>query len=91
VTTQAWGILLTIAALVAIVLQFRRWRAGRVTTLQLVAGFVARLGFVLLGVIYSTGLAQRWTRAPLYGLGIVGIGIVLNLTAGVIESVRAGR
>lgn len=90
-TTATWGIILLAAALVAIGLQVRRWRAAQITTLQFGAGLIARVGFLVLGILYASGLVYRWPRAPLYGLGIVGIGIVLNLTAGVIENIRRAR
>jgi uncharacterized protein with PQ loop repeat len=90
-TTSTWGIILVVAALVAIGLQVRRWRAGRVTTMLFAAGMIARAGFLFLGIIYAADLVYRWRRAPLIGLGIVGIGIALNLVAGIIENVRRSR
>ena len=90
-THTTWGIILLVAALVAIGLQVRRWRARRMTTLQFAAGLIARGGFLILGILYAFGLVYRWPRAPLIGLGIVGAGIVLNLTAGIIENVRRAR
>lgn len=90
-TTAAWGIVLTAAALVAIGLQVRRLRSARITTLQFAAGMIARGGFLILGILYASGLVYRWPRAPLIGLGIVGIGIVLNLVAGIIENIRRTR
>lgn len=86
-----WGIILSIAALVAIALQVRRLRSHQVTVLQFAAGMVARTGFLLLGIVYATELIYRWPRAPLIGLGIVGAGIILNLTAGIIENIRRAR
>lgn len=90
-TTATWGIILLVAALVAIALQVRRWRAAHITTMQFAAGLVARAGFLFLGILYASGLVYRWPRAPLLGLGIVGLGIVLNLTAGIIENLRRAR
>ena len=90
-TTSTWGLVLLLAALVAIGLQVRRWRTRRMTTLQFAAGLIARVGFLCLGILYATGLVYRWPRAPLIGLGIVGAGIVLNLTAGVIDNIRRAR
>jgi hypothetical protein len=87
----AWGVILSIAALVAIALQIRRLRSQRITILQLAAGMFARVGFLFLGILYATGLVYRWPRAPLIGLGIVGAGIILNLTAGVIDNIRRAR
>ena len=86
-----WGGVLAVAAAVAIVLQVRSWRAGRMSTLQLAAGLIARVGFLFLGVMYAARLTEGWQRAPFIGLGIVGVGIVLNLTAGVIENIRRAR
>lgn len=90
-TTAAWGMILAVAALVAIGLQVRRWRAARITTLQFAAGMVARAGFLVLGILYASDLVYRWPRAPLLGLGIVGAGIVLNIAAGIIENIRHAR
>lgn len=90
-TTATWGIILTIASLVAIGWQVGRWRAHHVTTMQFAAGMIARAGFLFLGVIYAADLIYRWRRAPLIGLGIVGVGIILNLSAGIIENVRRAR
>lgn len=90
-TTATWGIVLTVAALVAIGLHVRRLRAARITMLQFAAGMVARGGFLILGILYASDLIYRWPRAPLIGLGIVGIGIVLNLLAGIIENIRRTR
>jgi hypothetical protein len=87
-TTAAWGIILIIAAVVAMALQLRRWRTRQITAMLFAAGMIARAGFLFLGVIYAADLIYRWRRAPLVGLGIVGLGIVLNLTAGIIESIR---
>lgn len=86
-----WGGILALAAVVAIALQIRSWRAHRMTGLQFAAGLVARGGFLFLGLIYATRLADGWRRAPLIGLWIVGVGIVLNLTAGIIENIRRSR
>jgi hypothetical protein len=86
-----WGFILSIAALVAIALQVRRLRSHQITVLQFAAGMIARAGFLLLGLLYATELVYRWPRAPLIGLGIVGAGIVLNLTAGIIENIRRAR
>jgi hypothetical protein len=91
VTTATWGIVLTVAALVAIGLQVRRLRSARITTLQFAAGMIARGGFLMLGILYASGLVYRWPRAPLIGLGIVGIGIVLNLVAGIFDNIRRTR
>jgi uncharacterized protein with PQ loop repeat len=90
-TTRTWGIILVIAALVAIGLQIRRWRARQVTTMPFAAGMIARAGFLFLGIIYAADLVYRWRRAPLIGLGIVAIGIMLNLTAGIVENIRRSR
>ncbi|HEX2167313.1 MAG TPA: hypothetical protein VHG09_08810 [Longimicrobiales bacterium] len=90
-TTVTWGIILLIAALIAIGLQVRRWRAAHISTLQFGAGMIARAGFLFLGILYASGLVYRWPRAPLYGLGVVGFGILLNLTAGVIDNIRRAR
>lgn len=90
-TTAAWGIVLVVVALVTIVLQARRWRRGRIDGLQLAAGMVARAGFLFLGIIYAAGLVYRWPRAPLYGLVVVGIGIVLNLLAGILANISRTR
>lgn len=90
-STATWGLVLITAALVAIALQFQRLRTHRITGLQFAAGMIARAGFLLLGILYATELVYRWPRAPLVGLGIVGVGIVLNLTAGVIENIRRAR
>jgi hypothetical protein len=89
--TATWGVILIIAALVASGLQVRRLRSHQITGLQFVAGMIARAGFLFLGILYATDLVYRWPRAPLIGLGIVGIGIILNLTAGVIENIRRAR
>jgi Kef-type K+ transport system membrane component KefB len=90
-TTAMWGVVLIIAALIAAGLQFRRWQQARITALQLAVGMVARGGFLFLGIIYATGLIYRWPRAPLIGLGIVGIGIVLNLVTGILDNIRRSR
>lgn len=90
-TTTHWGIVLVAVALLTIGLQVRRWRLRQITALQFAAGLVARVGFLVLGLIYVTGYVYDQPRAPLYGLGVVGAGIVLNLTAGVIENVRRAR
>lgn len=90
-STATWGIILTVAALVAIGFQIHRLRTAQITTLQFAAGMVARGGFLLLGILYASDLVYRWPRAPLIGLGIVGLGIVLNLVAGIIETVRGTR
>lgn len=86
-----WGLVLIAAALVAIGLQFRRWRQARITTVQFAVGFVARAGFLFLGIIYVSDLIYRWPRAPLIGLGIVGVGIALNLVVGIADNVRRAR
>lgn len=90
-TTAAWGVVLTVAALVAIGYQVHRLRTARITTLQFAAGMVARGGFLLLGILYATDLVYRWPRSPIIGLGVVGAGIVLNLIAGIIENFRLTR
>ncbi|HSJ29879.1 MAG TPA: hypothetical protein VK933_00500 [Longimicrobiales bacterium] len=90
-THAAWGIVLLVAALIAIGLQVRRWRARRITTLQFAAGLIARGGFLVLGILYAFRLVYRWPRAPLVGLAIVGAGIVLNLAAGIIDNIRRAR
>lgn len=86
-----WGGILILAALVASALQIRRWRTRRIGTLQLAAGLVARAGFLFLGIIYAAELTDRWRRAPLVGLGIVGVGIVLNLAAGIFDNIGRSR
>jgi uncharacterized protein with PQ loop repeat len=91
VTTATWGIVLTVAALIAIGLQVRRLRAAQITTPQFAAGMVARGGFLILGILYASDLVYRWPRAPLIGLGIVGLGILLNLVVGIIENIRHTR
>jgi hypothetical protein len=91
VTTAAWGAILLAAALAAVAFHAWRWRRGRMTTLQFGAGLVARVGFILLGVLYAFDLEYRWPRAPLYGRGVVGVGILLNLTANTIERIRYAR
>ncbi|HEX6307404.1 MAG TPA: hypothetical protein VFZ69_04395 [Longimicrobiales bacterium] len=88
---STWGIVLVAAALIAVGLHVRRWRLGRITGLQFWAGMIARLGFVVLGLMYATGYVDRSRRAPIWGLAIVGIGIVLNLLAGILAGVRHGR
>ncbi|HEX6133366.1 MAG TPA: hypothetical protein VFZ24_05370 [Longimicrobiales bacterium] len=90
-TTSVWGIILTVAALIAVVLHTRRWRAQRVTALQFGAGMVARAGFVLLGLMYALHYVERWPRAPVVGLAIVGVGIVLNLLAGILAGIQRSR
>lgn len=90
-STATWGLILIIAALVAIAFQVQRLRTHQITGLQFAAGMIARGGFLLLGILYATDLVYRWPRAPLIGLGIVGVGILLNLTAGVIENIRRAR
>lgn len=90
-TTATWGIILVGAALLAMGLQVRRRRAARITTMQFAAGMVARAGFLILGILYASDLVYRWPRAPLLGLAIVGVGIVLNLTAAIIENIRHAR
>ena len=90
-STSTWGIVLLLAALVAIGLQVRRWRARRLSTPQFAAGLIARAGFLFLGILYASGLVYRWPRAPLIGLGVVGAGIVLNLVTGIIDNVRRAR
>lgn len=87
----AWGVILSSAALVAIALQIRRLRSRQITILQFAGGMIARVGFLFLGILYAAGLVYRWPRAPLIGLGMVGAGIILNLTAGVIENIRRAR
>lgn len=91
VTAELWGGVLTAAAVIALFLHTRRWRRGQVTSLQYGAGLIARAGFLVLGLLYATGLVYRWSRAPVYGLGVVGAGIVLHLTAGVIDNIRRAR
>jgi Kef-type K+ transport system membrane component KefB len=91
VTPVAWGVVLCVAALIAMGLQLRRWRARRITTMQFAAGMIARAGFLFLGITYAAELVYRWRRAPLIGLGIVALGIILNLIAGIIENIRRAR
>ena len=88
---EIWGLILSVVALVTIGLQIRRYRARRITTLQMVAGMVARIGFLFLGVVYVTELIDRNRRLPLIGLAIVGVGIALNLAAGIAENIRRAR
>lgn len=90
-TPPMWGLVLIAAALVAIGLQFRRWRQARATTVQFAVGLVARAGFLFLGIIYASDLIYRWPRAPLVGLGIVGLGIALNLVVGIADNIRRAR
>lgn len=90
-STAAWGVILIVAALIAIGLQVRRLRSARITNLQFAAGLVARLGFLFLGILYASGLVYRWPKAPLLGLGVVGGGIVLNLIAGIFDNIRRAR
>jgi hypothetical protein len=86
-----WGALLIAVALVTLFLQFRRFQRGQATLLQLGAGTIARLGFLFLGIIYVTGYVEQNRRAPLIGLGIVGVGIALNLVAGIMDNIRRAR
>jgi putative effector of murein hydrolase LrgA (UPF0299 family) len=86
-----WGLLLIGMALVTMGLQIRRYRARRITRTQLFAGMIARLGFLFLGIVYVTELIDRNRRLPLIGLAIVGLGIALNLVAGILENVRRAR
>jgi hypothetical protein len=88
---EMWGLVLIAVAVVTIVLQVRRYRAHRITTLQLLAGMVARAGFLFLGIVYVTELVVAHRRLPLVGLFIVGVGIALNLVAGIIANVRRAR
>lgn len=88
---EVWGLILVVVALVTIGLQIRRYRARRITTPQMLAGMVARFGFLFLGIVYVTELIERNRRLPLIGLAIVGLGIALNLVAGIVENVRRAR
>lgn len=88
---EIWGLVLIIVTLVTVFLLIRRFRAGRITTLHLVAGLIARAGFLLLGIVYVTEIIDRNRRAPIYGLAVVGAGIALNLLANVIENIRRAR
>lgn len=85
-----WGMVLIVAAVLSLGLQAMHWRRGRISTAQAVTAMLARSGFLVLGVIYVTGLVERWPRAPFIGLAIVGIGILLHLTANVVHNVRRG-
>lgn len=88
---STWGIILIVAALVAIGLHFRRWRTQRITNLAFAAGLIARAGFVALGIMYAFAFVDRYPRAPVYGLAVVGVGIILNLLAGIIDNIRRSR
>jgi hypothetical protein len=85
---ELWGWLLIVAALGAVSLQLLHWRRGRISAARALTGVLARTGFLLLGIIYVTDLIVRYPRAPLYGLSVVGVGILLHLLAGVVERHR---
>lgn len=85
---ETWGWLLIAAALISLSLQVMHWRRGRIGAAQAATAVLARSGFLLLGVIYVAGLVERWPRAPLLGLAIVGVGIFLHLTVNVIRNIR---
>ncbi|MEX1184480.1 MAG: hypothetical protein WEF86_14810 [Gemmatimonadota bacterium] len=88
--SEAWGAVLIAAALLSLGLQVMHLRRGRITAMQAGTGMIARGGFLLLGVIYVTGLVERWPGAPLFGLAVVGIGIFLHLAAGILQNLRSG-
>lgn len=87
---ETWGWLLIAAALISLTLQVMHWRRGRISAAQAGTAVLARSGFLLLGVIYVFGLVERWPRAPLLGLVVVGTGIFLHLTVNVIHNLRRG-
>ena len=85
---EVWGAILIVAALVALALQYHHWRRGRLSTAQMLAGGVARLAFLFLGIVYATDLIDRWPRLPIAGLFFVGIGIFLNMAVNVLTRLR---
>jgi hypothetical protein len=85
---EVWGAILIVAALVALAIQYHHWRRGRLSTLQMLAGGVARLAFLFLGIVYATSLIDRWPKLPLAGLFVAGIGIFLNMAVNVFTLLR---
>jgi hypothetical protein len=87
-TYRALSLVLIVAAILSIALQYRHYRRGVYTKRRAIAGIIARSGFLVLGVIYATGLVQRWPRAPFVGLGIAVLGVVLHLVNNIVENAR---
>lgn len=88
---QLWGGMLIAVAVLTIGLQVRRLRQGRITRMQMLAGLIARLGFIFLGLVYVTGIVDTHRRIPIVGLALVGCGVALNLVAGIVENIRRSR
>jgi hypothetical protein len=79
---QFWAILLIVAAAVSLGFAVRRIRRGAVRGLGAAGAIVFRLGLIVVGVVYATGLVYRSRAALLAGFGIAAVGAVLNLIGG---------
>ena len=83
---RALALLLIAVAVGSIALQYRHYRRGVISARRAITASIARFGFVVLGITYATGLAERSTRTPLIGLAIVGAGIFLHLGNNILEN-----
>lgn len=86
-----WSWLLVVVAAASVGWQVAQWRRGRLPGIRLATGLISRAGFILLGLVYATGAMVTWRQGPVIGLGIVGIGIFLNLSLNVVENFRRAR
>ena len=82
------SVILILGALLSIGLQYRHYRRGVFSRRRAITGSIARFGFLVLGVMYLTGLAQRSRYAPFVGIGIVVLGVILHLGNNIIENAQ---
>jgi protein-S-isoprenylcysteine O-methyltransferase Ste14 len=80
---QFWAILLIVAAAVSLAFAVRRIMRGDLHGLRAAGAVVFRLGLMLVGAVYATGLVYRSRAAVLTGFGVAAVGILLNLLGGV--------
>jgi protein-S-isoprenylcysteine O-methyltransferase Ste14 len=84
---QFWALLLIVAAAVSLAFAVRRIVRGEQRGLGAAGAVVFRLGLIVVGLVYATGLVYRSRTAVLAGFGIAAAGALLNLIGGL----AAGR
>ena len=85
---RALSLVLIAVALLSIALQVHQYRRGVYSGRRALTGSIARFGFLVLGVMYATGLVQRWPRAPFVGIGVVVLGVILHLGNNILENAQ---
>lgn len=87
---QIWAVLLIAAATVSLFFTVRRIRDGGIPPLLATGAVLFRVGLVIIGLVYATGLVHRSRAAILAAFGIAAAGAMMNLVS-TVANVLAGR